>query len=107
MLAGDTLDFWRVEEIQANSLLRLAAEMNLPGRAWLQFEIKAKETGSVVRQTAIFDPAGVLGQIYWYLLYPVHQFVFAGMLRGIVHAMEKRNERVPETNNCRQQVPRF
>jgi uncharacterized protein YbjT (DUF2867 family) len=87
LLAGDTLDFWRVEEIQTDSLLRLAAEMRLPGRAWLQFEVKPEKSGSVVRQTAIFDPAGVLGQLYWYLLYPVHQFVFAGMLRGIVDAM--------------------
>jgi Protein of unknown function (DUF2867) len=87
LLAGDTLDFWRVEAIQTDSLLRLAAEMRLPGRAWLQFEVKPDGAGSVVRQTAIFDPAGVLGQLYWYLLYPVHQFVFAGMLRGIVGAM--------------------
>jgi len=87
LLAGDTLDFWRVEEVQTNSLLRLAAEMRLPGRAWLQFEVEPDGSGSVVRQTAIFDPAGVLGQLYWYLLYPVHQFVFAGMLRGIVRAM--------------------
>jgi hypothetical protein len=87
LLAGDTLDFWRVEEIQTDSLLRLAAEMRLPGRAWLQFEVEPDGSGSVVRQTAIFDPAGVLGQLYWYLLYPVHQFVFAGMLRGIVDAM--------------------
>ena len=87
LLAGDTLDFWRVEEIQTDRLLRLAAEMRLPGRAWLQFEIEANGPGSVVRQTAIFDPVGVLGQLYWYLLYPMHQFVFAGMLRGIVRAM--------------------
>ena len=64
LLAGDTLDFWRVEEIQTDSLLRLAAEMRLPGRAWLQFEVKPDGSGSVVRQTAIFDPAGVLGQLY-------------------------------------------
>ena len=87
LLAGDTLDFWRVEEIQTDSLLRLAAEMRLPGRAWLQFEVEPDGSGSVVRQTAIFDPAGVLGQLYWHLLYPIHQFVFAGMLRGIVDAM--------------------
>jgi hypothetical protein len=87
LLAGDTLDFWRVEEIQTDSLLRLAAEMRLPGRAWLQFEVEPDGSGSVIRQTAIFDPAGVLGQLYWYLLYPVHQFVFAGMLGGIVDAM--------------------
>lgn len=87
LLAGDTLDFWRVEAIQRNHLLRLAAEMRLPGRAWLQFEIEANGSGSVVRQTAIFDPVGVLGQLYWYLLYPMHLVVFAGMLRGIVRAM--------------------
>ena len=87
LLAGDTLDFWRVEEIQRDHLLRLAAEMLLPGRAWLQFEIEANGAGSVVRQTAIFDPVGVLGQLYWYLLYPMHQVVFAGMLRGIVRTM--------------------
>jgi len=87
LLAGDTVDFWRVEEIQRDRLLRLAAEMRLPGRAWLQFEVKPDGAGSAVRQTAIFDPAGVLGQLYWYLLYPIHQFVFAGMLRGIVRAM--------------------
>jgi uncharacterized protein YbjT (DUF2867 family) len=85
--AGDTLDFWRVEEIQRNQLLRLTAEMRLPGRAWLQFEIEGNGSGSVVRHTALFDPVGVLGQVYWYLLYPIHQFVFAGMLRGIVSAM--------------------
>jgi hypothetical protein len=88
LLVGDTLDFWRVEAIQRNHLLRLAAEMLLPGRAWLQFEVEANGEGSVVRQTAIFDPVGVMGQLYWYLLYPIHQFVFAGMLRGIVRAME-------------------
>ena len=87
LLAGDTLDFWRVEAIQRDRLLRLTAEMLLPGRAWLQFEIEADGSGSFVRQTAIFDPVGVLGQLYWYLLYPVHEFVFAGMLKGIVQAM--------------------
>ncbi len=87
LFPGDTVDFWRVEQIQRGHLLRLAAEMRLPGRAWLQFEIEADGSGSIVRQTAIFDPVGVLGQLYWYLLYPVHQIVFAGMLKGIVRAM--------------------
>jgi hypothetical protein len=89
LLAGDTVDFWRVEEIQRDRLLRLAAEMRLPGRAWLQFEVEASASGSLIRQTAIFDPVGVLGHLYWYLLYPVHQFVFAGMLTGIVRAMRE------------------
>jgi uncharacterized protein YbjT (DUF2867 family) len=88
LLAGDTLDFWRVEEFRPGQTLRLAAEMRLPGRAWLQFEVEPAGSGSVLRQTAIFDPAGVMGQIYWYVLYPVHKVMFAGMMKGIVRAME-------------------
>jgi uncharacterized protein YbjT (DUF2867 family) len=87
LLAGDTVDFWRVEEISPGRLVRLAAEMRLPGRAWLQFEVEATDSGSVLRQTAVFDPVGLIGKLYWYLLYPFHRLVFAGMLRGIVRAM--------------------
>lgn len=89
LFAGDTLDFWRVEKIIPARLLRLAAEMRLPGRAWLQFEVEPSGSGSVVRQTAIFDPVGLMGQLYWYVLYPIHRFVFAGMLAGIVRAMQR------------------
>jgi uncharacterized protein YbjT (DUF2867 family) len=89
LFAGDTVDFWRVEDIQPDRLLRLAAEMRLPGRAWLQFELEANGSGSIIRQTAIFDPVGVLGQLYWYLLCPVHQLVFSGMLKKITQAMGK------------------
>jgi hypothetical protein len=63
--------------------------MRLPGRAWLQFEVEPSGSGSVVRQTAIFDPVGLMGQLYWYVLYPIHHFVFAGMLAGIVRAMQR------------------
>ena len=80
---GDTVDFWRVEEHDPNHFLRLAAEMKLPGRAWLEFEVVGDDFSSTIRQTAIFDPVGLLGLIYWYALYPLHQLVFAGMLRGI------------------------
>ena len=80
---GDTVDFWRVEEHDPNHFLLLAAEMKLPGRAWLEFEVTGDEFSSTIRQTAIFDPVGLLGLIYWYALYPLHQLVFAGMLRGI------------------------
>ena len=80
---GDTIDFWRVEEHDPNHFLRLAAEMKLPGRAWLEFEVTGDDFSSTIRQTAIFDPVGLLGLIYWYALYPLHQLVFAGMLRGI------------------------
>jgi uncharacterized protein YbjT (DUF2867 family) len=83
---GDTIDFWRVEALEPNRLLRLAAEMKLPGRAWLEFEVIGDNSLSTIRQTAIFDPVGLFGLAYWYALYPVHQLVFGGMLRRIVDA---------------------
>lgn len=89
LLPGETVDFWRVEAFEPPRLLRLFAEMKLPGRAWLQFEVEPVAGGSLVRQTAIFDPVGLAGLIYWYGLYPVHQLVFSGMLRGIVRAVEE------------------
>jgi uncharacterized protein YbjT (DUF2867 family) len=84
--SGDTVDFWRVEAFEPDALLRLYAEMKLPGRAWLQFEVEQHSGGSRIRQTAIFDPAGLLGLIYWYALYPIHNLVFAGMLSRIAAA---------------------
>ena len=89
---GDTVDFWRVEAIEPDRLLRLSAEMKLPGRAWLQFEVEGDESGSTIRQTSIFDPVGLMGLLYWYLLYPLHSRVFAGMLHGIVRAAERKPE---------------
>ena len=89
VMVGDALDFWRVEEFEPGRLLRLAAEMRLPGRAWLQFEVTPEAGGSLIRQTALFDPVGVGGLLYWYGLWGIHQFVFAGMLRSIVRAARK------------------
>ena len=66
--------------------LRLQAEMKLPGRAWLEFEVTPCEHGSTIRQTAIFDPLGLSGLLYWYGIYPLHQCVLAGMLRRIALA---------------------
>ncbi|MDR3750438.1 MAG: DUF2867 domain-containing protein, partial [Terracidiphilus sp.] len=63
--------------------LNLVAEMKVPGRAWLQFEVEPTSDGSVIRQTAIFDPAGLSGLLYWYALYPIHYFIFKGMLHQI------------------------
>ena len=83
---GDTVDFWRVEAIEPDRLLRLAAEMTLPGRAWLQFEVEPAAGGSIIRQTAVFDPAGVGGRLYWYSIWPIHGLVFRGMVRGIARA---------------------
>ncbi len=85
---GDALDFWRVENIVSNRTLLLRAEMKVPGRAWLEFEVTPVGNGqSEIRQTAIFDPVGAFGLAYWYALYPLHQFVFAGMLRNIARAI--------------------
>ena len=63
--------------------------MKLPGRAWLQFEVEADASGSTIAQTAIFDPVGLAGPLYWYALYPLHSLVFGGMLRGIAAAAER------------------
>jgi uncharacterized protein YbjT (DUF2867 family) len=89
LLAGDPLDCWRVEACDPPRRLLLAAEMRLPGRAWLEFEVTPDGAGSVIRQTAVFDPVGLAGLAYWYSAYPLHQLVFAGMLSGIARAAER------------------
>ncbi len=81
--AGDPLDFWRVEVIEAPHLLRLRAEMKLPGRAWLQFEVLPDAGGALVEQTALYEPRGILGQMYWYAVRPFHRFVFPGLIRSV------------------------
>ena len=83
---GDALDFWRVERYEEDRLLRLSAEMKVPGRAWLEFEVSPAPGGSRITQTAMFDPLGLTGLIYWYALWPLHQLVFSRMLAGIARA---------------------
>jgi hypothetical protein len=80
---GDRIDFWRVERIESGRRLLLAAEMKIPGRLWLQFDVGADERGTRIRQTTVFDPAGLAGLVYWYLLYPIHHAIFRAMLRGL------------------------
>jgi len=81
---GDAIDFWRVEAVEPDRLLRLRAEMKVPGKAWLQFEAIAMENGQTrLVQTAFFEPKGLSGLLYWYLLYPVHQFIFGDMVKKI------------------------
>ncbi len=86
---GDTVDCWRVELNRPGERIRLAAEMKLPGRAWLDFEIEPEGDGARLRQTAVFDPVGLWGLAYWYGVWPVHQLIFAGMLRGIATSAQK------------------
>lgn len=88
---GDALDFWRVEAYEPDRRLLLYAEMRLPGRAWLEFEVTGvpgDAKRSIIRQTAIFDPLGVWGRLYWYGIYPLHVLVFRGMLRNLARAVK-------------------
>ena len=78
---GDALDFWRVEALDRPRLLRLRAEMRVPGRAWLQYEVEPASLGSRLTQTAYFDPSGLAGYAYWYLLLPVHDPIFRVTVR--------------------------
>ena len=81
---GEALDFWRVEKVEANHLLRLRAEMKLPGRGWLQFEAQQQEDGCTnLVQTAYFAPKGLFGLLYWYGIYPLHGVIFSRMIESV------------------------
>ena len=81
---GDSLDFWRVEEIVPGRLLRLRAEMRLPGLAWLELSVEPDaDGGSRYRQRALFHPRGLAGHLYWWSVSPFHAVVFGGMARNI------------------------
>jgi uncharacterized protein YbjT (DUF2867 family) len=87
---GDALDFWRVEALEPGQLMRLRAEMKLPGRGWLQFEaIPHPKGGTVFELAAFFEPHGLLGLVYWYALYPLHRPFFSGLSRQIVRRAER------------------
>lgn len=91
LLRGEAVDFWRVEEIEAPQLLRLRAEMKVPGAAWLQFDVVPEAGGTRLVQTALFDPRGLWGALYWYALYPMHSLIF----RGMAKALKRRAEAAP------------
>ncbi len=91
---GQQIDFWVVESTVPDRLLRLVAEMKLPGRAWLEFAVEPDGSGSVIRQTATFYSTGLWGDLYWYALYPVHVLIFKGMIRRIAElALASGDER--------------
>jgi uncharacterized protein YbjT (DUF2867 family) len=82
--AGEALDFWRVEAVESGRLMRLRAEMKVPGKAWLEFQALPAEGGrTLLIQTAFFEPKGLSGLLYWYALYPIHAFIFSGMIREV------------------------
>jgi uncharacterized protein YbjT (DUF2867 family) len=87
---GETLDFWRIEALEAGRLLRLRAEMKLPGKAWLQFQVEPQSGGySELMQAALFEPKGLGGVLYWYCLYPVHRLIFSRMIQRIAERAER------------------
>jgi hypothetical protein len=86
---GDPLDFWRVEALDTDRMLRLRAEMLLPGDAWLQWQIEPTPTGATIIQTARFHPRGLLGRAYWIAVAPFHRFIFPGLLAGICGDAER------------------
>jgi hypothetical protein len=91
---GEALDFWRVEAIERGRLMRLRAEIKLPGKAWLQFEVKTQDRDlrPVLVQTAFFAPKGLLGLVYWYGIYPVHALIFRGMIRKLSELAEGKTK---------------
>ena len=98
LYVGDALDFWRVEELDRGRLLRLRAEMRLPGLAWLEFHVEhhhadgdraGGDHGAVLRQRATFAPRGLAGHLYWWAVAAFHGIVFGGMVRGITRAAER------------------
>ena len=87
LMVGEPLDFWRVEELIPGQLLRLRAEMKLPGLAWLELEVRTSPTGKTLyHQRAIFYPRGLAGHTYWWSISIFHAFVFGGMVRNISKA---------------------
>jgi len=88
---GDALDFWRVEIIEPGRRLRLLAEMRLPGRAWLEFEVRPEGAGSLLTQTALFEPRGLAGLLYWYSLIPAHAVIFRGMVVALTRRAEAKS----------------
>ena len=90
LFPGEALDFWRVEAVEPGRLLRLRAEMKVPGRAWLQFTAEPDGPDHcVLVQTAFFEPRGLWGLVYWYALYPIHQRIFDGLARALARAAER------------------
>lgn len=87
---GESLDFWRVVAIEPGESIQLAADMKLPGRAWLTFEAEKSGTGSVLTQRAVFVPKGLWGRLYWWILVPFHFAIFQRMADKIARAAETR-----------------
>lgn len=98
MRVGDAVDFWRVEAVERPSLVRLRAEMRLPGQAWLEWRIEREDDGRTrIRQRALFHPRGVVGRAYWYALVPFHVLIFKRMCQRIAQAAGGEVDGLPAT----------
>ena len=87
LMVGDAVDFWRVEALERSRVLRLRAEMKLPGEAWLEFSIaEDAEDGPTLHQKALFIPRGPLGRLYWWVISPFHDLVFGSMISNLAAA---------------------
>jgi len=94
-VVGDIIDGWTVDACEPDRRLRLSADLRLPGRGWLEFEVMPLDGGrrSTIRQTATFDPHGILGRAYWFAVLPIHALLFRGMLRRIAERAERGDAR--------------
>ena len=92
LVVGDAVDFWRVEALEPGSLLRLRAEMKVPGLAWLEMRVAPDGAGSRYDQRAVFFPRGLAGRLYWLAVLPFHGFIFAGMANRIAAAAMAADE---------------
>jgi hypothetical protein len=101
LFVGEAVDFWRVEAAQAPECLRLRAEMKVPGKAWLQFEIDHSQGKTQLTQTALFEPKGLAGTLYWYVLYPIHRLIFKDMIKAIAKDAEAQGHRGKSANTLR------
>ncbi|WP_174184002.1 SDR family oxidoreductase [Nocardia barduliensis] len=90
---GEALDWWRVERLERPRLLRLRAEMRVPGRAWLELAVEPDGPGATYRQRALFEPHGLAGHLYWKSIAPFHAVIFGGMARNITGAAESSRAR--------------
>jgi hypothetical protein len=91
VLPGEAIDFWRVETVNPPHLLRLRAEMKLPGHAWLQWETLPEEGGTRLVQAALFAPSGIWGDVYWNALYPMHKLIFSSLARTVARGAVDEN----------------
>jgi hypothetical protein len=89
LIEGDVVDYYRVETIEPNHLLRLYSELRAPGAGWMEWRVGTMDGATILSQTGFFAPRGLPGFLYWYLLGPIHKLVFRGLVRAIARKSEK------------------